>query len=219
MYSVGADSKKGVIVIPEIFGIHGGRLKAICDRIAGAGFVVVMPDLMRGDSWAKHSSGDMTIPEWLKRFPWEKVSKDLTATVYPHLAAKGVESFGMMGFCWGSWVVLKASGTGKLSAGVSAHPSHSKIEPLWGGTEEKLFEAVQCPQLIMAAANDPDLHKPGGLDEKELKKKPFGDKCIVREFARQQHGWVPRGDISDAVIAEDVEAALSLTLEFFRTNL
>ena len=39
-----AASTKGIVVIYDVFGFSGGRIKSVCDQIALAGFHVAMPD-------------------------------------------------------------------------------------------------------------------------------------------------------------------------------
>eukprot|EP00166_Cyanidium_caldarium_P001090 ctg_1492.g537 len=46
-YVVGSGSR-GIIVLPDVFGVESGHSKAICDAFADAGFVAVLPDMFRG---------------------------------------------------------------------------------------------------------------------------------------------------------------------------
>ena len=39
---------------------------------------------------------------------------------------------GIMGFCWGTWVVFHAGASGNFSAAVGAHPSHIMIGSMYG---------------------------------------------------------------------------------------
>ena len=38
-------SNKAVVVIYDVFGFKGGRIKSVCDQFACEGFHVIMPDL------------------------------------------------------------------------------------------------------------------------------------------------------------------------------
>jgi len=215
IYQVGSGDK-GIVVAEEVFGIDSGRLKHICDLLANAGFNVVMPDFFRGDNMP--DNGDFTrFGDWIKKFPWSKVEQDLFGKAVPLLEQNGAKSIGILGFCWGSWVVFHASSSDKIHAGVSAHPS-VRVAGMLGENELDLSKAIKCPQLIMPAGNDPDNVKKGGAHIEELKKKSFGDKCEVVEFA-QNHGWVPRGDISDPEVAKGFKDAMDLTIAFFRKHL
>eukprot|EP01031_Cornospumella_fuschlensis_P044955 gene44955-54987_t len=52
VYVVGSrESKRAVIVGYDIYGFEGGRIRNICDEIAAAGFLVVLPDFFRGQCW------------------------------------------------------------------------------------------------------------------------------------------------------------------------
>lgn len=121
--------------------------------------------------------------------------------------------------CYGSYIVLKASATGKIHAGVSYHPSHSKLSPVFGDEQAKIVEAVKCPQLYIVAGNDDASVKESGLDHKILSQKPFGSQCVFKEFPEMAHGWVSRGDISNPKVARDVRAAMDLASSFFKKHL
>ena len=50
-YTVGpADSNFTVFFVHDIFGMHEGRVKALCDYLAERGYRVVFPDWHKGDS-------------------------------------------------------------------------------------------------------------------------------------------------------------------------
>ena len=42
-------STKGILVIYDVFGFSGGRIKSVCDQLALAGFHVAMPDSYEGE--------------------------------------------------------------------------------------------------------------------------------------------------------------------------
>jgi len=219
VYSVGDSKEKGVIVFPEIFGIHMGRLKLIADTIADAGFYVVLPDLMRGDIWPMDGSRDASkMGEWLVKFTREKVEADIKKSIAPLFTKRGISKIGAVGYCWGSCPVLWTSASGLTQAGVSMHPSHPKLEGLLGGDEKKLLESVKSPQMMLTAGNDAVSAKPKGLAEEILSKKDFGSKCVFKEFPDMLHGWVAKGDIKDEKIARDYAAAMKLGVDFFVAN-
>jgi dienelactone hydrolase len=220
VYSVGDSKEKGVIVFPEIFGIHMGRLKQICDSIADAGFYVVLPDLMRGDVWAMDGSrGDFSkLGEWIVKFTREKVEADIKKSITPLFTERGISKIGAIGFCWGSCPVLWTSASGLTKAGVSMHPSHPKLSGLLGGDEKTLLESVKSPQMMLAAGNDSESTKAKGIADVTFSKKDFGSKCVFKEFPDMVHGWVVKGDIKDEKIARDYAAAMKLGIEFLVAN-
>merc|ERR1711933_557855 len=62
-----AASTKGIVVIYDVFGFSGGRIKSVCDQIALAGFHVAMPDVYEGtDIAAQGGFGNEKAMAWLK---------------------------------------------------------------------------------------------------------------------------------------------------------
>ena len=66
----GKEITSAVLVGYDIYGFHGGRIRSICDEIAAAGYLVILPDYFRGDCWtaereAVESANKMN---WLTRY-------------------------------------------------------------------------------------------------------------------------------------------------------
>jgi len=215
-YHVGTGDK-AIIVVYEVYGSDGGRMRLICDQLADVGFNVVMPDFYRGDNWPE-GADFAKFGEWVIKFPWSKLEKDIFEKIVPFLEKQGVKKFGSIGFCWGAWVVFHASASEKFYAGVSAHPS-VRVAGMLGENELELTKAIKCPQLLMPAGNDPENVKKGGDHIVELKKKSFGDKCEVVEFSDQNHGWLPRGDINKPEVAKGVKEGMEQAILFFQKHL
>jgi len=217
VYVSGKDGKRtaGIVLFPDIFGLDSGRTKQIVDEFAQEGFVAVLvdvfgKDLFNGD-WGK-------LTDWVKKYPWDKLNS-IVGKLTTYLEGLGVKSFGILGFCWGTYAVVKASASGKFAAGVHFHPSHPKIGGIFDEDEKAMITAIKCPQLICAAGNDPASVKPGGLSEEILNKKDFGKENQFVNFPDMQHGWTNRGDISDPKIAKDVQKAVDLATAFFKKHL
>jgi len=208
LYTVGSGDK-AIIFIFDVFGPDAGRTKLICDQLADAGFFVILPDFFRKDPW--NSNDFSKIGEFFQKWNWDVLNKDLENVVYPYLEKRGTKSIGMVGCCWGDYVVVKASASGKITAAVGFHPTLNYFGP----TIEELTEAVKCPQFYMPAGNDPEELKEGGSAEKILKEK-FGEKGRVKTFPDVQHGWVPRGDIQKPEVAKAYKEAVTLAIEYFK---
>jgi len=208
VYTIG-EGNKVIIIITDVFGYDSGRSQLISDQFADEGFRVLLPDLFRGDNW--NSDDWSKFGEWVKKFLWEKLERDFTENLFPYLEGQGVKSIGMVGMCWGDYIVFKASSTGKVTAGVGFHPTLNRFPE----TTEQLAEAVKCPQFLMPAGNDPEDIKEGGAVEKILTPK-FGDKFRIKTFPDVNHGWVPRGDLSKPEVARDVKEAMRLAVDYFK---
>jgi len=97
-----------------------------------------------------------------------------------------------------------------FKAGVSYHPSHSRICELLEESEEELLKNVKCPQIFMPADGDHANNFPNGLGKKVL-----DDVLEVVTFPDMKHGWVTRGDMSDSKVERDVQKGINLALSFF----
>uniref|UniRef100_A0A6B2LG48 Dienelactone hydrolase domain-containing protein n=1 Tax=Arcella intermedia TaxID=1963864 RepID=A0A6B2LG48_9EUKA len=212
VYHVGT-GEKAVIVVYEVFGMESGRVKLISDQLAHHGFQVILPDFFRSDIF----SGDWNnFKPWLFKFPWPKVKEDLQSKVLPFLHANGAKCIGMVGFCWGNWVVFHACAElGDIKAGASAHPSAVKACEHFGEDVGEIIKEIHVPNLVLTAGNDPDSIKPGGVHAENLKKSG-GE---VDEYKEQNHGWVTRGDLSDPKVEAAVKDATDKIIAFFKRHL
>eukprot|EP00051_Salpingoeca_urceolata_P016597 m.221800 g.221800 ORF g.221800 m.221800 type:complete len:259 (-) comp18726_c0_seq3:105-881(-) len=215
-----APTEKAVIVIPDIFGVNSGRIKAICDQLATEGFLVVEPDFFRGEPFPEGGDVPKDLPAWCKRFPADKVFGDVNDHVVPYLEGKGIKSIGLWGFCWGSWAIFHICANpavpASIKGGVNCHPSLKLEAWVWESSPVELADKVTKPQLLNSASNDPDFVLEGGDVINKLKAKPFGADCDVKNFGDMQHGWVNRGDISQEAVARDVRLAIERGVAFLQ---
>jgi len=208
-YIVG-DGPKSLIFGYDVFGFNGGRTRLMCDQFASAGYSVILPDFFRGDSAVKHENFG-----FVQQYTWAKVNKDLTQSIYPYLNQRGIRRIGFIGACWGAYIAMKACASQNINVGISFHPS-LKNKP---ETIEELARGVTCPQLILAAGNDPEEVKEGGIVERILKEKEFGEKVKIKTFEDMKHGWMIRGDLEREEVARDVKIAMEMSLDFLKLNL
>lgn len=221
VYVVGsASSKKGVLVIPDIFGIDTGRHKGIADQLAREGYLVAMPDVPLGE---KITREEIESPTGVSRV----VALNQPAALYPefdkvyaYMQSKGAESIGVIGFCWGSWALYHESARGApIKCGVNAHPSLRLENFAKPSTQESLAERIQHPMLMMPCGNDPDEVKPEGSVSKILAGKLFADQCEWYLFSDMSHGFVTQGDVTDAAIRAGVDLAYQKSVSFLKKHL
>jgi len=211
IYIVG-QGKNCILWNYDIFGFDGGRTKELCDLLAEAGFLVVLPDWFRGTWQDPFQPG---IPEFLARTTqWDKILSDWERLVRPLAVESGAGTFLTVGTCWGSYPVLRFSSLNDFKAGISIHPSHTKISEALGVDEKSILEQVRCPQLFMPAGNDTEQVKAGGLASQVL-----GGKLQIIEFPDMAHGFLTRGDMGKEEVARDVKDASQNIIKFFNTNI
>lgn len=224
---------RAVLVFSDVFGIHSGNHKVVCDAIAeklGDDFLVIMPDLFRGcaivGGWGLPDSIAMAFV--LPSVVWNmktrvtpaKIERDLKAIIQPFLKqTKAVTKVSCVGFCFGGWVVGRALALRDFDcqSGVAVHPS-------WGaerlvGPMQKLAAGVgKKPILFLPAANDDDCKVDTPLIQQLAKQRGVDPSHVSVAFEDMQHGWVTRGDDSVQIVARDIEKALNLTVEFIQKH-
>jgi len=213
LYRVGS-GEKCIIWNYDIFGLNSGRTKMLADLFSDYGFLVIIPDYYRnGDG--RDPTKDTDMVQFIKeKTNWTKLQVDWKEKILPYAQKNGAKSFGAVGTCWGSYMVVRFSSLPEFKAGVSYHPSHTPISGLLGEDLKELIGAVKCPNLFMPAGGDAPEDKPDGQAKQIL-----GDKLTVIECPEMTHGWVTRGDMDVENINRDVKLAISKGLEFFKTNL
>jgi dienelactone hydrolase len=216
-----------VVMIHDIFGPNSGRHRQLADewakRIEG---VVVLVDCYQGQGlvpeptsedsqqpprrmlgfnlftaktlW-KYASGGATA--FLKEYPFDTDLLPLLKNqVLPFLINKyQVETFGMVGFSWGSWVVMKACAHPEIAKYISCachfHPSIQSTETIWGGDDLHLCRKVSCPQYFLVTTSEPKEWWPSGEAQDTLQKNRNIPYASV-EFnisPTEIHGFMTRG--------------------------
>jgi carboxymethylenebutenolidase len=95
--------RPAVVVAHEWWGLND-QVKGVADRLAGLGYVALVPDLYRGfvtdDPEKAH--------EYLRGLPDERALADMTAAIAWARASKGVrkDGVGVLGFCMGGRIAL-----------------------------------------------------------------------------------------------------------------
>jgi len=227
-YATGVpDSTRALIVASDVWGWNGGRTRALADHLAAAlNAYVLVPRLLDAPPLEGGTDGDGLPPgfsiearmkdfaDFVRGHPWTSLSKKLDA-ILAHVDGKPV---GMVGFCWGGWFLCQASAhSTALTCGVIAHPSVGLEEMIFKGSNVEVARRVQCPLLLMPAGNDPPIYLPGGNFFETLKAAHPATKAVP--FPAMAHGWVPRGDLSDAYVRRDVDAAVQLMVKYFKEHL
>jgi dienelactone hydrolase len=212
LYHVG-QGNKAIIFIHDIYGIDSGRSRLVADEFAAQGYQVFFPDLLRGDTFPDNGKFD-GFGEWLKKHPVMRVTDDVINYVVPHAKSKGVTSIGLIGFCWGTYVMTHLSlRHPEFKAVVHPHPAY-QIFSMLGEDGPTALSKVTIPQFYMPAGNDDVGLKPNGALIALLKKN-LGEKVKSVEFPKMQHGWFVRGDLADPQTATDCKETFRLSIEFF----
>ncbi|KAL9269359.1 Carboxymethylenebutenolidase-like protein [Drosera capensis] len=94
----------GIILLSDIFGFEDSFTRDFAYRVACNGFNVLVPDLFRGDPWAREKPREL-FGEWLALQDPARVAKDIdisTKWLADELVAAGIsKKLGLIRFCFG----------------------------------------------------------------------------------------------------------------------
>lgn len=212
-YVTGSEAAQTAIVgIYDIFGFTS-QFKQVCDRLAAAGYLVVGPDVFRGQPWTLDKfppKPEDNFLGWLQGYSWEAVvSKDVTAVVSA-LQAQGVTKFASVGWCWGASMAVQAAAAdpGSFKATAFLHPSMF-------GQEKQLVEKLQCPLASFSTPGDPLEAMQEVTDAK-----PWGPACVYRRVDNMTHGYCgARGDFANPEVVKAVSETLTTLVGFLDKQL
>jgi carboxymethylenebutenolidase len=199
----------GVVMVEEWWGVDE-RIKATADRLAGAGFAVLVPDLFRGRTAAVGDEANHLV-EGLDFN--DAATQDLVGAA-TYLRERGASRVGVMGFCIGGALAL-------LSV-MKANPFDAAVT--WYGLPPREAgdpASIRIPVQGHWALQD-GFFKPADVDalEKELKQ-ANADVEFFRYDA--QHGFFNQGTVGAGGLghynAEAAEAAWKRTVDFFNRTL
>lgn len=218
VYEAGKGSK-GVIVIHDIYGLFGGRSLEISNFLADNGFHVFFPDLLHGHKLTGEVDPLPNFPEELAKITWDITRKDILEVLVPHMKSKGVETFGLIGFCWGPRIIANlCAESDDFSVGVNIHPTwraftiHSE-QPL-----EVASKLKKAAQLYCVAGNDDDNYKEGGKFHNILKEN-LREKFQYVYYPDMFHGWVNRAPKGEPEVLKAANDAIRRGVDFLKRYL
>ncbi|KAJ3279133.1 hypothetical protein HK104_001723 [Borealophlyctis nickersoniae] len=209
LYFTGEKGKKAVLVIYDIFGMLVPTQQFV-DRLAEQGFYVAMPDYFRGNPWKKVPFKLEELMAHLnENVPYDNVIVPDSKAVISHLKSEGVESVGVLGFCWGGLMATKlaADESTGLKAVASAHPSFVSAD---------LVKTLKVPAAYLPSHEEPDF----GPIMETLKDQPFASKNVHVRFDDMHHGFCAgRADFSNPANAKRAADAVDIFAKFYKNVL
>ncbi|XAR54620.1 Carboxymethylenebutenolidase [Bertholletia excelsa] len=198
------DSKFAVLLVHDAFGYEAPKARMLADKVASAGFFVLLPDFFHGDPLVLNNP-NRSIQDWLKDHPADKAFEE-AKLVIEALRSKGVSKIGAAGFCWGGKVAAELAKDACIQAAVLLHPSFVTLDDIQG---------TKVPISILSAEIDhitpPELAKK--FDE-ALQAKPEVD-SFVKIYHGVVHGWTLRYDDDDAEAVKRAEESHKEMLDWF----
>jgi carboxymethylenebutenolidase len=198
-YITGSESSKlGILLLSDAFGYEAPNLRKLADKVAEAGFFVLVPDFFYGDP----VNTDVTktnIPQWQKKHDTGKGCEN-ARTVIAALKSKGMTAVGAAGFCWGGSVVAKVAKFDDLKAAVVLHPGPLTVDDI---------NQVKIPISILGAEIDEYCSKEEILHLGEVLSAKPQIESFVKIFPGTKHGYALRYRLEDEKAVKIAEEAHS----------
>ncbi|XP_057415524.1 endo-1,3;1,4-beta-D-glucanase-like [Lotus japonicus] len=207
-FSGSSHSNLAVLLLSDVFGYEAPNLRNLADKVAAAGYYVVVPDLLKGEP-LDLGNPDRPFPAWIKDHGPDKGFED-TKPIIEALKSKGVSAIGAVGFCWGAKVVVELAKSRLIQAAVLLHPSFVSLDDIKG---------VDIPISVLAAEIDtispPELVKQ--FEQVLAAKSQVAS--FVKIFPKVSHGWSVRYNLEDTEAVKEAEEAHQDLLDWFAKHL
>ncbi|KAG5567613.1 hypothetical protein RHGRI_002976 [Rhododendron griersonianum] len=204
-YATGpSDSKLAILLISDVFGYEAPNLWKLADKVAAAGFYVVVPDFFYGDPYSP-SNSEKPLPVWIQSHGTDKGFED-AKPVIAALKNKGFSAIGAAGFCWGAKVVVELGKSDYIQAAVLLHPSLVTVDDI---------KELKAPIAILGA--EVDRISPPELLKKfeEVLSSRAELNGYVKIFPGTSHGWTVRYNVEDETAVKHAEEAHQNMLDWF----
>jgi len=202
----------GVVMIQEWWGLDSGLIE-MADRLADEGFVVLCPDLYRGQL-AGHTEMDRA-GELMSSLPPDRAARDMSGAIdflVGHPAVTG-EMVGVMGFCMGGMLsfFLAANRPDRVGA----------VVPFYGypqGDNQPDYAAIAAPIQGHMAEHD-DFFGPEGAKALEARLKELGKDVSFTVYPGTGHAFMAPHNALGTQDLETYAKVWPVAVEFLRTNL
>ena len=125
---------------------------------------------------------------------------------------------GVIGFCYGAYIMTHLLPTGWIHAAASPHPSiFTFMNPL-KEDPTAFFQNSKCPVMLLNSRNDPMEQGPHGILHQTIMETSYAQQSIFEAFPDMNHGWSVRGDSTPDVI-RDRKRVMQLFIQFFQAHL
>ncbi|KAK4629486.1 Hydrolase pyvD [Fulvia fulva] len=199
-----------ILYLTDIFGNALVNNRLLADSLAKAGYLVVMPDLFRGDPVPADALSDpnstFNMTAWRARHPQSQVETIIESAINSTRGELEAEKVAAVGYCFGGKYVARFLAEGRgVDAGFTAHPSAVLAEE---------WEAIAGPISIvfgdLDASNTPE-------NRTNIESIFFeGNKTYQTSlYANAEHGFAVRTNLTDKKKAFAQESAYFQAVRWF----
>ncbi|KAI5355996.1 hypothetical protein L3X38_008891 [Prunus dulcis] len=204
VYAAGSpNSKLAIVLVSDVFGYRAPNLRKLAEKVASAGFFVVVPNFFYDDPFVYDNNRPLAV--WLEDHGTDKGFEDAKSIINA-LKEKGYSAIGAAGFCWGGKVVTELAKSDFVQAAVLLHPSFVALDDI---------EGVKVPMAVLGA--EIDEYSPLELlkqFEEILAAKSEID-SYVKIFPKAEHSWTVRYNVEDEEAVKRAEEAHNNMIDWF----
>ncbi|CAI0395342.1 unnamed protein product [Linum tenue] len=191
-YATGSsDSSLSLLLASDVLGYETPNLRKLADKVAAAGFYVVVPDFFHGDPYVPGSEMPVS----------EKGVEDAKQVIAALRSSRGMSAVGAAGK-----VVVELAKSDVIQAAVLLHPSQVTVDDI---------KDVKKPIAVLGAEIDkfspPELLR---QFEQVLSTKPEVE-GYVKIFGGVAHGWTTKYKDEDEASVRNAEEARQNMLDWF----
>ncbi|KIJ56355.1 hypothetical protein M422DRAFT_23639 [Sphaerobolus stellatus SS14] len=203
--------EKAILFLTDIFGAQYVNNKLLADDFAKNGFQVYIPDYFEGDPIPPDFPAGFDRERWFAAHSMS-ISRAILDKAIEGLKARGITSFGAVGYCYGARHVVDLAIENVIASAVITHPS--RIVP--AEDFPALLEKSKAPLLINSAQVD-NAFPPEAVQKAD---DTFGNGKYAPGYKREHflgcsHGFAVRGDLSNPLVKAGKEGAFKSTVEWF----
>ncbi|EME79812.1 uncharacterized protein MYCFIDRAFT_167590 [Pseudocercospora fijiensis CIRAD86] len=201
-----------ILYLTDIFGNGLLNNRLLADRLAQSGYLVVMPDLFRGDAVPAEALSDpnstFDLTAWRSRHPQSQIEGIIESAINTVRKDFKISRVAGTGYCFGGKYVARFLAEGRgLDAGFTAHPS-ATTEEEWG--------AVAGPISIAFGALD-DANTAENRSKIESIFRSENKTYQTSLYADAEHGFAVRTNLTDKKKAFAQESAYFQAVRWFDT--
>ncbi|XP_061345525.1 endo-1,3;1,4-beta-D-glucanase-like [Gastrolobium bilobum] len=198
------NSNRAILFVSDIFGYEAPLLRKLADKVAAAGYYVVVPDFFNGDPF-DFDNVNRPLPVWIKDHAVDK-GFEAAKPVIEALKNNGASAIGAAGFCWGAKAVCEFGNSRLIQAAVLLHPSFITVDDIDG---------VNVPIAILGAELDTITPQELIKQFEQVLTAKSGVDSYVKIFPKVPHGWTVRYDTNDPEAVKAAEEAHKILLDWF----
>jgi dienelactone hydrolase len=201
------ESRKGIVILSDIFGYAHPNTRAAAERLAASceAFVLV-PDFFRGGAWPEDTPpAGPAYEAWRARYPLQELAGDLDGCAHYLNSVHGVELLGLAGFCWGGGRALELR-----ARAVVFYPARFDVEPVARALSVPLLAVYGGADATPGATQTDAAGMEAGLASNPRMRQQY----FVRSFPGRPHAFAHLPLDEEAALS-DADAALKLAEAWF----